>query len=60
MFYELLINQAAATLKYNLARLDYARKYETTAHAAKWESRVMSAVVAFDFAQRAAANAVLS
>ena len=53
MFYELLINQAAATLKYNLARLDYARKYETTAHAAKWESRVMSAADAFDFAQRA-------
>jgi hypothetical protein len=53
MFYELLINQAAATLKYNLARLDYARKYETSAHVLKWTLRVDEAREQFTAANAA-------
>ena len=40
MFYESLINFSASKLTHALARLAYARKYETSAHVAKWELRV--------------------
>lgn len=52
-FYASLVSQAAATLVYNLSRLEYARRFETSAHVARWAFKVDSARKKFEAAQRA-------
>lgn len=53
MFYEALINLSASKLSHALARLDYARKYETSVHVFKWAMRVDEARKQFEAANAA-------
>lgn len=53
MFHEALINFSASKLQHALARLDYARKYETSVHVLKWAMRVDEARKQFEAANAA-------
>jgi len=60
MFTESLINYSASKLNHALSRLEYARKYESSAHVVKWAFRVDEAAKQFAAAQKAALTHVFT